>query len=244
MRFYNCGLLLILLSSFGIEWSACFATSSDNSHSIAKPGTATIPYEKTNATELLQRVSQRYSSLTYYKTNGKNEYNSELFEKKELNQFDFKLEYQHPSQIRIDWQENKKKKTFLSSNNTISLLENEKNEGNFSDVEWGLQIAASGNGQSRFEVGKILISKEKSPKALLSFFVILKEAQIISEEELDGNLCYVVQGEIEGDSLTNITYWIDKESLLIKKYERLVLAKKVPSGFFKTVETYSSVQAN
>ncbi len=194
-----------------------------------------------DANSILQQVVSRYYVFTFYKASAKNVYSVKLYKDETQIENEIKIEYSSPSQITVETKEGKNTKSLTSKNKTTDFFIDGEKKESYDDVYWGLTSTVFGKGMF-FQVGKILILKERG-NGQISVFQNLVDPQFIGEESIDGYACYKIQGNPEINELAKETYWIDKESFLIRQYEHFDPARKIPNGYFKTVETYTDIEA-
>lgn len=200
-----------------------------------------INSEKTTIEDIIEKTENTYSEFVYYKANAHNIYSIKGFQDEISESREIKLEYNAFSKVKAEVKTDNSLKILISNDNKTKLIISGETQRNYSDVYWGLSSIEFGNGDF-FEVGKILILKERN-KEPDSVFQNLINIKMLGEEEINKRICYKVQGTFETDRLIKQTYWIDKESFLIIQFERLIITEKIPGGYFKTVETYTDIEA-
>ena len=207
---------------------------------ISKP--SFTPDKEIDGNHILEKVKQKYLALNSYKSKGHTEYFSVVSEQETKAQTDFTIEYAYPSQMKIDWKDSGKIKTFLSTDNNAFLLVDGETEKTFDDAMWGLSSVSTGGRELyRFEIANILLGKERG-QGVIPSFNFLKEIKIAKEEKIDNTDCFVIQGVVKDDELVEITYWIDKESFFIRQYQRKMISRSNSDWFFNTIETYSNIE--
>jgi outer membrane lipoprotein-sorting protein len=190
---------------------------------------------------ILDRTSIKYNSIGFYKSKTTNVYSKKGFEDEIVEKKKYQSTYTLPSNIEIKMEDEKNIKTLISENGKSELFINSEEKEKYDDVYWGLTTFEFGNGPF-FKIEKILILKERG-KGKISIFENLINPQLLGEEEIEGISCYKIQGQTKTDELAKETYWIDKELFLIRQYEYFSPTRKIPDGYFKTVETYSDIEA-
>ena len=236
-------LVIVLPIILGLDFLSCNQSGSmvevnGNMQQISEKNPLTNVSE---ASEILQKVENRYYAFTFYKAAAQNTYSRKGFGDETSVKREIEIEYSTPSQIKAEMRDGTDTKILISKDNITSLSVDGKKKKDYDDVYWGLTSTEFGDG-AFFEVGKILVAKEYG-QGEISAIRHLQNPVILGEDVIDGSLCYKIQGTLSIDELAKITYWIDKESFLIRQYERVFLAKKIPGGYFKTIETYTDIEA-
>jgi len=236
-------LLLVLPILLGLNFLSCSQSNStaqinDYMQNVSIDNS---PKNLSDAEEVLRQLENRYYAFTFYKAKAQNIYSRKGFGEETSVKRELEIEYTSPSKIKVQMSDGKNTKTLTSRDNIAFLSIDGEKKKDYDDVYWGLTSSEFGDGVF-FEVGKILILKERG-QGELSSIRNLENPLILGEETIDEKACYKIQGSVKEDNLAKITYWIDKETFVIRQYERLLLAKKVPNGYFKTIETYTDIEA-
>jgi hypothetical protein len=216
-------ILVISVAFLAVSVSKTFKNSADNVDSI------------------LDKTSLRYYSLSFYKSDIQNVYSQKGFDGEITEKREFESEYVSPSKLTIKIKSEKDTKILISKDNQTDLFVNGEKKDEYDDIYLGLFSLNFGKGRF-FEIERSLIKKERV-RGVFSIFDDIKNLQLIGEEEIQGIQCYKIQGQIKIDELAKETYWIDKESFLIRQFEYFSPARKIPGGYYKTVETYTDIEA-
>jgi hypothetical protein len=182
------------------------------------------------ALEVLFKTEKKYKSFTYFKSKGIATYpeNTVRQDPKNLSTA-FEFTYECPSKMVISWKEsdNEITKTFVVEEEDIYLKKENKITTKYDKIQTGMVSISLNEHSSFFDVPNILILKDISPQK--SFVSKLSNVQKLPDENVDENLCYKIQGEMKGvatEGKVVFTYWIDKESFLIKRIDRLLMVGK------------------
>lgn len=190
------------------------------------------------AHKITSMVSERYGKIQSLEVAGTNRYQSSRRSLDIDTSFDFDLSYASRRFLTITWKEDGKALSFSSTPNDSVLKINDKVEAEDADPFTGLLNAASQSGRDRFEIGKIVLAKERKSGELQSL-EILTEIKMQSDEIIDGKLCFVIEAKYASDNLINAKYWIDKSSYLILQYQRTMYSGTTVDRVSTTTEFYS-----
>jgi hypothetical protein len=237
------GLMFFLLIISGINFLSCGQSDLTVEVNRSPPQSSpnNTPENLPDVNMILQKLENRYYAFTFYKAKAENIYSRKGFSEETSIKREIGIEYSSPSQIRAEMRDGKDTKILISKDNITTLWVDGKEKKNYEDVYWGLTSAEFGDGVF-FEIGRLLVTKEYGKGEIISIRNLVNP-EIIGEEVIDERVCYKIQGTFKTDDLAKVTYWIDKESFLIRQYERLLSAKKIPNGYYKTVETYTDIEA-
>lgn len=191
------------------------------------------------ARSVVERVKDRYAGLSSFRAKGTNWYTRKGFGNELTNERQIKIDYSSPSEIRVELNEGENFKVLRSTDSGAIL---DVNQGEkiltYDDIYWGLTSIEFGDG-SFFEVGKLLVLKERG-RGNISSLDNLVAPRIVGEETVKGKLCYKLQAGVKSNDQTLLTYWIEKDSSLIVRFENFSPARKIEGGFFRTLEEYDN----
>jgi outer membrane lipoprotein-sorting protein len=193
-----------------------------------------------NAESVIRKVIEKYSSAKILSASGINTYFKQRKSGPSLREIPFKMEYSQPSRIAISWKENGESRLLSTTNEEANIYANNNLIKHFDDALTGVQFASDSDGHF-FEAGWILLQKERDAGEIRSFNT-LNNLKIVGTEVVDERVCYVLQGTSKNDDLLKITFWIDTESFLIRKYERFMQSNKYSDIFSRVTETYTNIE--
>lgn len=226
-------ILIILLVFWVADSSSC------NTHH--QSSNTKITQVDNSAREILQNVTQVYDNINSYKSEGYNEYTSQILgEDEDTVSFNFNIKYESPSKMDLEWNFKGENFKFISEDNYSYILVDGEKEIDFKDG-LGILGAARRTKGGGFEVGSILLNRANN-NGLLPQFENLKELELLKEESVEGNTCYVIRGKGKYDDLTSHTYWIDKNSYVIRQFESVQKSESRDDTVFKVLERYDEIK--
>jgi len=212
--------------------------SSNSKESLDSPGVDT--------TSVVKAVAERYGGLKYYRSGGLNQYSSNFNgDEKVQPDTSFEIEYVRGRDASIRWQAEGRSNIFRIGAQDSWLEVDGRSKEKFSDPSDGLGVVTlAERGGSRFLIDVFVFRDELRMGE--RFFAELVDSKVTEERELDGRMCYLLYGtyrDVEGGS----TYWIDKESSVIRRIEKVIIIRKVFEGkeyvnTARTTETYSDIE--
>lgn len=236
----NCMVAAILcLSSFGVV--SCFDRFTDGEpEHVGFPAIRVDSNQNSDsdsALKILSMVSERYRSIQALEVFGTNRYQSSRRLIDVDTSFDFEISYASKQTLKILWQEDGEAFSFSSNVSGSVLKVNDKTTSEYDDPFWGLLNAASKSGRDRFEIGRILMAKERSSGELQGF-KILSEITMEVEESIGENPCHLIQARYTSDPTITVKYWVDKQSYLILQYQRQIPSRNDEGRFSISTERY------
>jgi hypothetical protein len=199
-----------------------------------------------DARRLIRSVADRHTKLKYYRSKGLSQHRS-IFDGDHRVQPDthFEVEYVRGQKASISWKENEHAYVFRVQGKKSWLEIDGEPEKSYSSAGEGLMsISMAEGGRFRFGIDTFVFRDELQMGNL--FFGALVDPQVIGEEDVDQRPCYVLSGTFtpaEG----HLRYWIDTESSVIRKIEKVIIFRKVFEGkeyvtTTTTTETYSDIE--
>lgn len=223
------------------------ATNNDSSQvsvsqpTVLHPGdTSALP----SATDVMNAVRDTYSSVAFYQARGVNKEHSE-FNGKSTDGPDipFRIEYESGRGGRLNWTENGTDKALTLDGRESWLTIDGRREETFSSPRDALmRVGFAEKGRSLFAISVFIFREEQHLKG---FFSGLVDPEVMTEETVDGYACYVLAGTYRGVEAKN-KYWIDKESSLIRRVEKIIVIRTERDGneyvsTWTTTEDYSDI---
>jgi hypothetical protein len=203
-------------------------------------GQTKITDNQISAIELIEKVRQTYSAFNFYRSKGMNVYYRKGFGDLESKFRKIEIEYISPSELKAKVISDDKTTLLTSNKNITKLFVDDIKKVEYDDLLWGLGSSKLGDGRY-FEVGKILVLGNRG-KGRFSGFEDFTSWQILSGEDIEGYSCYKIEGTANFDALIKKTFWVDKASFIIRQVEHFSPMRKIPDGYFKTVETYTDIE--
>lgn len=194
-----------------------------------------------NVEDILFKTKQKYDSIVSYKCKGIIEF-SERDEKKHFTKFE--INYEFPSKMNVSWKKSdeENEKSLVIKEGEISSYTNEKLTKKFDDINSALFDMSFDNDTSRFQIAKLLILREGAKNK--SYFANLRNLQRLDDEEIEGKIYYKIKGDIFGiatEGKAVLTYWIEKESHIIRRIDRSLALEKDETSNSKTTEKYYEI---
>ena len=182
-----------------------------------------------DAQSLIEAVSRTYSNLAHYKSKGVNKERSDFDGKvKDEEDIPFEIEYIPGEASVIKWTQNSHEKVFTVRGKESWLEIDGKRDETFSSPRDGLmRVSYADGGRSLFVIHLFVFRNE----LLLQdrFFLRLVKPEVSGEGVVDGHACYMLTGTYKGVESRD-TYWIDKESSVIRRIERVITIRKQVEG--------------
>ncbi|MGC2235284.1 MAG: hypothetical protein WA584_03935 [Pyrinomonadaceae bacterium] len=194
--------------------------------------------ENTNPNVILQKTVQKYKNLLHYKSKGQTEFTTSVSGRVKQKYADLSMEYTSPAQMKLKWTENEQEKEFIINENKAFAINGNGVREDFDENSWGLSLSTGEYGNRKFLIAKGLFSVTSDMKSVID---ILENPQIVREENLELQSCYVIEGDIT-QNLGKMSLWIDKENLLIRKIKQYFPLDEKNNSSFEIQETYFDIE--
>lgn len=207
------------------------------------------------ADQIIQRMTEVYSSAKTYEQSGSvslvediNEFRGRTWEDalvvnsfERVEKVSFRFHFQRPDHLRFEWTDRSSKidrpslvwsnakgvyswTTRLDETDSPFILDKE------SSLKWAIDEETRGS----MSVADILYNALNGSKEFYSFNR-MKDAKVIREESISGNVCYVILGTIGNEPWA---LWIDKQSFVLRRYRTQISTglfdESVRTGFMPT----------
>lgn len=220
-----------------------------SNHLISGPTTSPTAIKETSTVDsraIMDSVARRYSKLKYYRARGISEHSSNFQgDERPRPGIPFEIEYSRGQNATITWEHSDQKKVFRIDGSKSWLEIDGKRDRSFPSPRDGLMVVSLAEGGWHiFGIDTFVFRDELLMGE--TFFAGLVDPKVVDERDVDGQACYLLSGtfrDVEG----SLTYWIDKESALIRRNEKLIIVRKTAEGTeyvntARTTETYSEIE--
>ena len=242
-----------------IAASLCFGTSqilagtwlpagADSPTSNEKVSNASGSALMLDAAKLMSRVGAKYGDLASYKCRGESQHRS-TFDGSEKSDppISFELKYARGGSSFIKWEQDDQKKIFTTLGDKSWLDVDGRRVRDFSSPADGLMIISSAKaGWSLFGINFFVFREEL--KLGSRFFLGLTSPFTVEERKESGRSYCLLTGSFRNVNVKE-TYWIDQETYLITKIERVLVVRTIGDdkeyvSEERTVESYSDIEIN
>lgn len=211
--------------------------------------------QKLTADQIIQRMTDVYSSAKTYEQSGSvalvkdiNEFRGRTWEDalvvnsfERVEKVSFRFHFQRPDLLRFEWTDRSSKidRPSIIWSNTKGVYSwttrlDEADSPFILDKEPSLKWAIDEETRGSMSVADILYNALNGSKEFYSFNR-MKEAKVIREESISGNVCYVILGTIGNEPWA---LWIDKQSFVLRRYRTQISTgsfdESVRTGFMPT----------
>ncbi|MEZ5425870.1 MAG: hypothetical protein R2747_06385 [Pyrinomonadaceae bacterium] len=198
------------------------------------------------AVEILEKLTQKYVSISSYRSKGVAEYPEISLEKNpKMLSTRFEINYRNPGNLTLNWRDLDKDvlNSLVIKGRDIFLFEDGKVVKRFGDIATAMLNVSTDQATSRFDVANLLIFNELRPgRTMLSK---LKNLERLEDEDPEGNSCYRIRGEIPGiatDGKAVFTFWIEKDSFLLKRADRRLVSGGREEFSSNRIERYEEIE--
>ena len=193
--------------------------------SASQPINRAATGENLEVGDLLDAVTRTYSKLRYYRSKGVNQVRSDFDGNvKNTAAIPFEIEYVRGANSVIKWVQDDRQKVFSIRGKDSWLETDGRKDQTFVSPREGLMMVTLAEGaRSLFEIHVFVFRDELLIRE--KFFKPLVDPEIKGEESVDGHACYMLTGTYGGVEARD-TYWVDRESFLIRRIERVIVVRK------------------
>ncbi len=216
--------------------------------STQQPGSlaADPPPDKPEPQWLVAAVKRAYVDLALYRSKGIHTEREEFRGKRVENpEVPFEIDYTRGQNAALKWKEADKEKSVKIVGKDSWLEVDGQRRRTFSSPDDALGIAAqTENGDFLFEIKFFVFRDELRLKD--KFFAGLGDLESKGEEVVDGHVCYVLTGTY-GSVDARKSYWIDKETSVIRRIEKVLVIRTKSEGkeyvsTSTTTENYTDIE--